>query len=282
MGNEMNYELKLKEIDKMYKEQTGRNFTDLDLDDENSYKNNFWIFFDVDSNGTGHWSINKNEVLEILKEGFYDGLGERNEDYLITDKELNMIYDNGGNSPYIRRTVNKNVFMVGDRIVDLETKQGFDYWDTFELYKVAKEDEEVECDRQILDSRNTYHDDKVRVLYAIIDSNPNDMILEYVSDRLKNDKEVVLRAVEKNSLQFAFASEEMQKDKEITNLVNDTALRYAKEVQEQKERYAEYIKSLSEVKEVILDRTVEDINTTKDEFAQAMDERENDEQTIGK
>ena len=43
----------------------------------------------------------------------------------------------------------------------------------------------------------------------------NGIYLKYASARLKNDKEVVLKAVESNGWAFQFASEELRDDKEI-------------------------------------------------------------------
>ena len=57
----------------------------------------YWIFWDdkIYNSGIGHWSENKKEIEDILEKGFYDGEGNRVEDFIITDYDLNIVYRQG-------------------------------------------------------------------------------------------------------------------------------------------------------------------------------------------
>jgi hypothetical protein len=46
------------------------------------------------------------------------------------------------------------------------------------------------------------------------------MALKYASDRLRNDKEVVFKAVKKDFLALEFASDELKNDKEFIKIIN--------------------------------------------------------------
>ena len=46
-------------------------------------------------------------------------------------------------------------------------------------------------------------------------------LLRFVSDRLKDDKDVVLAALSNNPFAFVYASERLQKDKELKKIYDD-------------------------------------------------------------
>ena len=61
----------------------------------------------------------------------------------------------------------------------------------------------------------------------------NGGVLKFVSDELKNDREIVLKAVKKSFYALAFASEELKNDKEI---VMETAKQYSVVLEESLEK----------------------------------------------
>ena len=103
----------------------------------------YWIFWDdkVYNSGIGHWEESKKEVEAILKNGFYDGEGNKVEDYIITDYNLNIIYKKGSQIR-IDNTVLPNIKLVGDcRYVDLESKGAADFSEEAVLMSILKENE---------------------------------------------------------------------------------------------------------------------------------------------
>lgn len=106
-------------------------------------KDNYWIFWNDKkyNSGTGHWAISKEEVEKILKEGFADGEGNTVDDFLITDYDLNTIY-NQGEEISIYETILPNTKLVGDnRFVNTKNKGATDFVEEAIVNEVLKDEE---------------------------------------------------------------------------------------------------------------------------------------------
>ena len=67
---------------------------------------------------------------------------------------------------------------------------------------------------------NELKNDKEVVLNAV---QKNGAVLEYASDELKNDKEVVLQAIQIYACSLKYVSDELKNDKEVESIVNAAA-----------------------------------------------------------
>lgn len=105
-------------------------------------KDNYWIFWDDKkyNSGTCHWTISKEKVEKILREGFADGEGNTVDDFLITDYDLNTIYKKGEEIG-IYETVLPNTKLVGERYINMKNKAATNYEEDAVVMEVLNDGE---------------------------------------------------------------------------------------------------------------------------------------------
>lgn len=108
----------------------------------------YWIFWNdkIYNSGIGHWVESEKEVQDIIENGFYDGEGNKVEDFIITDYNLNGVYKQGEQID-IDDTVLPNIKLVGEyRYVDLKSKLATDVPEEAVLMSILKNGERYDGD----------------------------------------------------------------------------------------------------------------------------------------
>lgn len=82
--------------------------------------NRMWIFWYSDDGRVCHHGLYKEEVLEILEDGDYEGVI----DFVITDLDLRVIAKYGRYAP--KPKVKGRMGLVYRRVIDLKTKRAYD------------------------------------------------------------------------------------------------------------------------------------------------------------
>lgn len=234
-------------------------------------KDRYWVFFcDKETNDSkvGHWGEDREEIIQILENGFYDGYGNKCDNFKITDYDLNVIYEQG-DFIGIEDSVLPDTKIVGEsRYVNTRTKGAADYEEEAVLEAILKDNEylnygEVFCT-----------DEKGEDHYASI---------EELAERLKKLKEKI---ISENLPQY----EKQERDEESPSNIEMTYDNLLKEVSDlvreidqcnlQKAKNEKH--DVSEIQETISDRRPEDINKVKEEILETMTEvtLDKDEQTI--
>lgn len=188
-------------------------------------KDKYWIFWNDKkyNSGTCHWSISKEDVEEILREGFIDGEGNSVDDFLITDYDLNTIY-NQGEEIGIYETILPNTKLVGNnRFVNMKNKGAADFADEAILMEVLKDGEWYDSSWKEIYFRDENNEKEIIPKEEIakrIKQLKNQIISEYsldIEDKQTNkeDYDYLLNEVED------LVWENIYQDEKETNFTND-------------------------------------------------------------
>lgn len=234
-------------------------------------KDRYWVFFcgkETNDSKVGHWGEDREEIIQILENGFYDGYGNKCDNFKITDYDLNVIYEQG-DFISIEDSVLPETKIVGEsRYVNTRTKGAADYEEEAVLEAILKDSEYREQDVVC------YTDEKGEEHYVST---------EELAERLKKLKEKI---ISENLPQY----EKQERDEETPSNIEVTYDKLleevsglVREIDQRNLQKAENEKhDVSEIQEAISDRRPEDINKVKKEISEAMTEvtLDKDEQTI--